>query len=96
MNLNPSFDSVAQTAHAAIGAGIFVAIPVALWAIHPQWNFCYGHPKLVGNFIGHVYAAIKEFVWDEDMEDAVTRGSNWRDFIFYCSGMWTTDLILWV
>jgi hypothetical protein len=75
---------------------LFVAIPTALWALHPHWNFCFGHPQLVGNFTGSVYAAVKEFVWDQDIEDTLTRGSNWRDFSFYTLGIWIASIILWI
>jgi hypothetical protein len=56
----------------------------------------FGHTQLVGSFIGLVYAAVKEFVWDQDMEDAVTRGSNWVDFAFYAVGIAAANIILWI
>ena len=95
MNFNPSPDSEVQGLHVSLGA-LFVTLPAALWAIHPTWNFCFGHPCWVGTWIGLIYASVKEFVWDQNIEDAVTRGSNWKDFVFYVVGILAADLILWV
>jgi hypothetical protein len=95
VNLNPTPEAEVQGLHAALGA-LCVSIPVSLWALHPIWNFCFGHPKLVGSFIGLVWATVKEFVWDQDMEDSVTRGSNWRDWSFYVVGIVVASGVLFL
>jgi hypothetical protein len=93
MNFNPTPESEVQGLHAALGA-LFVVLPTAVLLHHP--TFLFGHPQIAGSFIGFVYAAVKEFSWDQHMEDAITRGSNWLDFAFYAAGIAVGNLILYV
>ena len=73
---------------------LFVVLPTALLLHHP--GFLTGHPQVAGSFIGLIYATVKEFVWDQDMEDAITRGSNWEDWAFYMVGIAIANVILWL
>jgi hypothetical protein len=93
VNFNPTGESEVQGLHCALGA-LFVVLPTALLLHHPR--ILTGHPQAAGSFIGLVYATVKEFVWDQEMEDAVTRGSNWVDFSFYMIGIAVANVILWV
>jgi hypothetical protein len=38
---------------------------------------------------------VKEFWWDENYEDAATRGSNLEDWSYYVAGAAVALLILW-
>jgi hypothetical protein len=82
-----SEDTVTQGLHAALGA-IFVILPVA-WG----WK----HAKLIGSFVGLVYAGVKEFSFDIYFEDSYTSG-DWvgglRDFLFYVIGIIAANLLL--
>jgi hypothetical protein len=95
MDFNPTSESEVQGLHAALGA-LFVTFPSAVWGLHPSWNFCYGHPRLFGSFCGVVFAMVKEFVWDQDMENDITRGSNWFDFSLYMVGIIVANGLLWI
>jgi hypothetical protein len=93
MSWNPTSVSEVQGLHTALGA-LFVVLPTAVLLHHP--SFMFGHTQLVGSFIGIVFAAVKEFVWDKTMEDTITQGSNWKDFAFYMVGIALANLILYV
>jgi len=69
-------DSVAQNAHMLAGV-VVVYVPAHIWGNHVLYYF-------VPAFIA--LAAIKEFWYDQHFEDADVRGSNLKDFLFYCFG----------
>jgi hypothetical protein len=84
MKLNPSYNSVAQTLHVALGAlGVFV--PVAM-----EWR----NGQLHGSIFILVYAAIKEGWYDRHYENVETRGSGWLDFAFYAVGVVAANMLL--
>lgn len=93
VDLNPTPEAEVQGLHAALGA-LCVFLPTALLIHHP--SFMFGHTQLVGSFIGLVWATVKEFVWDQDIEDTITRGSNWRDWTYYAVGIVAANLMLWL
>lgn len=81
-----SFDWACQKLHLASGALATLA-PPALGA----------GPKgmLIGAGLITLWAAVKEFYYDQRFEDAEERGSNLRDFMYYEVGV-ALALILWV
>lgn len=93
MNLDPSPSSEVQGLHAALGA-LFVLLPVAVSLRHP--SFTLGYPHLTGSFVGTAFAVVKEFVWDQNIEDPATRGSNLQDFSFYILGIAIANVVLWL
>jgi len=93
MDFNPSTNAEVQGLHAALGA-IFVLLPVAICLRHPAFGL--GYPRIMGSFIGVIFAAVKEFSWDEDLEDVETRGSNLQDFSFYILGILIANALLWI
>ena len=93
MKFNPDFESVSQALHCALGT-LFVLVPAGICIHHP--GFVFGSPRLVGSFTGIIYAAVKEFSWDQNMEDTITRGSNWLDFMFYAIGIFIANAMLFI
>jgi len=71
------FDLVAQNAHVLAGA-LAVLGSIALWG--PS-------SKLPATVMMIAFAAIKEFWYDQQYESPEVRGSNLRDFTFYCVGI---------
>ena len=51
--------------------------------------------KFIGTAIVVVWALVKEFWFDKNFEDAVTRGSDIEDFLYYIVGATAALLILW-
>ena len=70
---DPSFDTVSQSAHVWFGA--FVVFVANLF--HAPW---------IGFFVLAVFAAVKEFWYDQNYESPEVRGSNFKDFSFYMLG----------
>lgn len=68
---DPSLENVGQSAH------VFFAAFLVL-AFHGNWY-------AVGAMV--VFAAVKEFWYDENYETADVRGSNLRDFAYYMLGI---------
>ena len=91
MSVDPSFDSVSQGLHTALGA-IFVLLPTAICLHHAAFGF--GHPQIMGSFIGVVFAGVKEFAWDATMEITDVRGSDLKDFSFYLLGIFIANILL--
>jgi hypothetical protein len=78
---DPSLDTVAQSAHVWFaGWTVFV---FHLWT-NPWW----------GVLAVAIFAAIKEFLYDQKYESPAVRGSNWKDFGFYQVGSVLTALLL--
>ena len=77
------FDFVSQNAH-ALGGALAVLGPAALLG---EW-YAVGGAVLV-----MVFAAVKEFWYDEHYETAEVRGSSLRDFTFYGVGAVTALLL---
>lgn len=71
MSGDPSFDTVSQSAH-------FFSATFVVHALHGHW-------WAIAACI--VAAAIKEFWYDQHFESAEVRGSNLKDFSFYCLGI---------
>lgn len=74
----PIFDAVAQLSH--VGWGLAV-----VWGFALLWNpeqLWWAVPSATG------LAALKEFWFDQNYENAAERGSNLKDFIFYCVGIY--------
>ena len=80
-----SLDEVAQASHVAIGAAV-VGLTSARF---------HGNSKYIAAIIVVLLAAVKEFWWDENYEDAATRGSNLEDWSYYVAGAAVALLILW-
>lgn len=80
-----SLDEVAQASHVAIGAAV-VALTSARF---------HGPSKYIAAGIVVALAAVKEFWFDQNFEDAVTRGSNLEDWSYYVLGCVVALLILW-
>jgi predicted MFS family arabinose efflux permease len=80
-----SLNEVAQASHVAIGAAI-VGLTSARF---------HGPSKYIAAGIVVVLAAVKEFWFDQNFEDAVTRGSNFEDWSYYVAGSAAALLILW-
>jgi hypothetical protein len=77
------FDYVSQMAHWATMA--FGSLSLALF---------FGLPGVVvGNFVGIAYAGWHEFYWDPRHENAETRGSDIRDFVFLLLGLAIGDIV---
>ena len=80
------FNFVSQQAHWLSTAWITL---IGLYFFGPG-SFWYTIPVLV------VYAAIKEFWYDQQYENAATRGSNLEDFSFYLLGIVITLICWWL
>jgi len=93
MNFDPSQESEVQGLHTALGA-LFVLLPIALGMKHP--HLFYGSPRIIGSLLGVVFAGLKEFIWDQEMESPAVRGSNLRDFSFYIVGITAANIVLWL
>lgn len=78
------FDFVSQFAHALGGAFAIVASVML-------FGHCFMWPA-AGVFT--LYAAVKEFWYDQNYESACDRGSNARDFGFYMLGVGVGILIV--
>ena len=77
------FDYVSQMAHWATMA--FGSLTLALF---------FGFPGVVvSNVLGITYAAWHEFYWDPRHENAETRGSDVRDFLFLLLGLAIGDIV---
>jgi len=74
------FDSVSQLSHGGWGA-LAVLGPIALF--NPGWHWIIGIALAVT-----LIAGVKEFWYDQRFETAEVRGSNMRDFMFYCVGIY--------
>ena len=78
--ISPSFfETVSQIAHIAVmyGANLTWAL---IFRDRPFWVV------LLGWGISFAYASVKEFWYDQNYEDAVTRGSNWLDWAMLMLG----------
>ena len=80
-----SLDEVAQASHVAIAAAV-VGLTSARW---------HGPSKYFAALIVVGLAALKEFWFDQNFEDAATRGSNLEDWSYYVAGSVAALLILW-
>jgi 1,4-dihydroxy-2-naphthoate octaprenyltransferase len=80
-----SLDEVAQASHVAIAAAV-VGLVSARW---------HGQSKFIAAVLVVILAAVKEFWFDKNYEDAATRGSDFEDWSYYCVGAIVALLILW-
>lgn len=78
---DPTFDTVAQSAHVWFGG--WIVYTFALWT--SAW---------IGAAAVLLFAAVKEFWYDEKYESVYVRGSGWRDFAFYALGAVATAALL--
>jgi hypothetical protein len=73
-----TFDRVAQISH-VLGGLLVILGPKALWPnVKLLWVPCI--------VLWMIYAALKEFVWDEYHESPEVRGSSKKDFAFQVGG----------
>jgi hypothetical protein len=78
---DPSFDTVAQSAHAWFGG--WLVYTFALWT-SPWW-------AVVAIAI---FGAVKEYWYDEKYESPTVRGNATRDMVFYLLGSSLTASLL--
>lgn len=88
LSVSLSLNEVAQASHVAIGAAV-VALAAARFPSNAPLA------KFIGTAIVVVWALVKEFWFDKNFEDAVTRGSDIEDFLYYIVGATAALLILW-
>lgn len=95
-----SLDELAQGLHVALGA-LFVTFPLAWVWTHPVltdrglwWS---DHAQVLGSGVGVFFALVKEFWFDVHYEDPQTSGGyigGLKDFVYYCVGIATANLLL--
>jgi hypothetical protein len=78
-----TFDTVSQLSHVGWGLAVvwgfaLIGKPSWLWWVAP---------------LGTALAAVKEFFYDQHYETTEVRGSNLRDFLFYCVGIYSALVI---
>jgi hypothetical protein len=85
---NPTYDNLAQAAHALAGYGIVLTAAR------------YGYiPLVVVSVLLIIYAAVKEFWFDLAYERPDVSGGllgGWKDFSFYMVGLIAGLVVLWL
>jgi hypothetical protein len=78
---DPSFETVAQSAHVWFGGWV-------VYTFHLWTSAWWGVVAVV------IFAALKEFLYDQKYESPEVRGSNWKDLGFYGLGAGATAILL--
>ena len=85
-NLSLSFNEVAQASHVAIA---MAAVGIADGRFHTVLA------KLISSSVVVLFATAKEFWFDKNYEDPITRGSDFQDWSYYVVGVAAALIMLW-